>query len=92
MKREERKFILEFCAETVVWRKDLSLTQADLAQRIEMSPSWVAMMEHGAILPEYQMRKKIRLALEGEEFQRAVRRRKRSAESVTKDAAKNDGE
>ena len=77
MDRETRKFILEFCAETVVWRKELSLTQAALARLIEMSPSWVAMMEHGSILPEYQMRKKIRLALEGEEFLRAVRRRKR---------------
>ena len=88
MDREIRKSIREFCAETVVWRKDLGLTQAALAGLIEMSPSWVAMMEHGSILPEYQMRKKIRLALEREEFLRAARRRKRSAESVTKDADK----
>ena len=88
MNREERKFILEFCAETVVWRKDLGFTQAGLARLIEMSPSWVAMMEHGSILPDYPMRKRIRLALEGEEFLRAERRRKRKAESVTKDADK----
>ncbi len=88
MDRETRKFIREFCAETGVWRKDLSLTQAALARLIEMSPSWVAMMEHGSILPDYPMRKRIRLALEAEEFRRAARRMKRNAESVTKDADK----
>lgn len=84
MNRDEREFVREFCTEVHNWRRDLGLRQCGLAQLVERSPSWVSMVEHGSILPDYPMRKRIRLALEGLEFERAARRRKqRSAVELT---------
>lgn len=79
MDREERKFVLEFCAEVHTWRKDLGLSQAELGRLIGTSPSWVSMMERGDILPAFPTRQQLRVVLEELEFKRAARRRERRA-------------
>ena len=74
MDQEDRQFFLAFCSEVRDWRKDLGLSQAELARLIGVSPSWVSMMEHGDILPAYPKRQRVRLVLEDLEFKRAAKR------------------
>jgi predicted transcriptional regulator len=74
MDREDRQFVLDFCSEVRDWRKDLGLSQAELARLIDVSPSWVSMMEHGDILPAYPKRQRVRLVLEDLEFKRVAKR------------------
>ena len=73
MDRGERQLIIRFCAEAKEWRRDLGITQVRLGHLVEMSPSWIAMMEQGAVLPDPPMRHKIRLALEDQEIKRDAR-------------------
>ena len=76
---EEKGIARDFCAKLRDWREDLNLSQSDVAQLIGHSPSWVSMVERGAILPDYSTRHRLRIVLEEKEFQRASRRRKRSS-------------
>jgi predicted transcriptional regulator len=77
MDKESKTIVREFCTEIRLWRRDLGLSQAELARRIDASPSWISMMERGDILPDYSTRTRIRLALEKQEFYRSAKRRKR---------------
>ena len=78
MSRDEQKLAREFCNEVKLWRAGSGVTQAELARMIHQSPSWVSMMENAAVLPEYSMRHRLRLAMEEVEFRRAARRHRNS--------------
>ena len=77
MHSDDREFVLNFCSELRNWRKELGLTQAKLARLTDTSPSWISMVEHGDILPSYSKRQRLRCVLEGLEFNRAARRRRK---------------
>jgi ribosome-binding protein aMBF1 (putative translation factor) len=77
MNRQERKLAKAYCVGIAQWRRELGLTQLDLAKQIEVSASLVSAYERGAVLPDYPMRHKIDLALEDQAFRRAKSFRKR---------------
>jgi predicted transcriptional regulator len=89
MDQEDRRFVLNFCSEVRRWRKDLALSQAELARLIGVSPSWVSMMEHGDILPAYPKRQRLRFVLEDLEFKRAAKRLRQIGTYETSSTDKN---
>jgi len=85
VKRAEKKYAREFCANLAGWRHDVGLTQLELANRIGVSVSLISAYERGAIFPEYSIRHKIDLSLEDEAFRRAEKLQKRMGERKSND-------